>query len=151
MQEDRAAEIARARPDVPAEHQHHIVEMVPAVHALMAAAIGQAHRPVVVAVGGQVAPAEVRPYRIHRQPGLQRRPAIAVIAGDYPHRLQRRAAVALALQGDDAGAAERAAHDAISGYQNALRRRAGAGAHGENQPLPGDISAILVAVTDFGV
>lgn len=45
----RAAASAKARPDVPVQHQTHVVEPVLPPHGLMAGGIGHSYRPVVVA------------------------------------------------------------------------------------------------------
>ncbi len=114
MHEDGAAFAPHARPVVITEHQHQIVEMVVALQSFGASPRWQGDQPVVVAVGGIVAPAVVIADGAHRQSGAGPGDAVGPIKYlAHCEAAERRRAVAFALQGVDAGAAERRGPDAM--------------------------------------
>ena len=93
---------------VVAEHEHEIVERVGALQAFGASPRRQPHEPVVVAVGGIVAPAVMVADRPHRQA----RARSGAPVGAIEHLAHRKAAawgrtVAFALHRADTAAAER--------------------------------------------
>ena len=149
--DSQAAAVAAAFGDVPVEHDDDVVEPVIAHHALVARGEWQADRTIVVGVSRRVAPAEIGADGTQCKTRRRIDAVAAPVAAEHFHRRSRRRAVAFALVRGDTGAPERTAHDAVSGNQQPLRGVRRPGPHGQNQPAAGDISAILVAVTDFGV
>src|SRR5690606_8885322 len=111
MHEDGAAAASDPVSDVPVEDDADIVQPVGAEHALMAGGIGEADRPVVVAVRRGVAPAVPLANHPHfeARPGVETA-AAPVEAAEHPHGGDRGAAVALPLPGRDARPSEGAGH-----------------------------------------
>ncbi len=102
------------------QNHDHVVEAVAAPQAFVAAGIGQAHRAVVAAVGGIVAPAVVGPERPGGEGGGRRGQAVgAPQDGDRVPVSPRRGAVALAFPAGDARAAERTGHRQAAGAEKA--------------------------------
>ena len=108
MHEDRAALPLDSRPVVIAEHEHEIVEMILALQAFGASPRRQFDQPIIVAARGIVAPAVMRADRMHRQPRARPRNPVGAVEHLADRKAAKRCpAIAFALQGADAAAAER--------------------------------------------
>jgi DNA-binding response OmpR family regulator len=114
MHEYGTALVPHPRPVVIAEHQHEIVEMIFALQPFGAAPRRQRYQPVVVAVGGIVAPAITVADRANRKLGAGPGDAVGSIQHLADRKTaERRAAVGFAFQGAYAGPAKRRGPDAM--------------------------------------
>ena len=108
VNEHRAAAAGNARPGVVVDFDNQIIEMVGAAQPVAGLSGRQPEGPIVAPVGRILAPGIVRPDSPDRQP--RDRPRSAVGPPPQPHQPKpaaRRCAVAFALVGQDAAAAER--------------------------------------------
>ena len=130
VEEDGAAAPAAARRNIPVEHQAIIVKTIRATHRLVACAVRNPDRPVVVAVIRDLAPAQSGMDLAHGEARASCRHVIpAKITRQDAHRAKRRGAVALALVGRDSAAPERAGKHRATGDEKALGWVAGTRAH----------------------
>lgn len=132
VNEDRASLSRFRRRVVVGDDDDDVVEMIVPVHAFGRKAafpgFGVQHQAVVVRVGGVIGPAVPRADALHRQPRCRRRQPVG--PEEKPPQApfaRRRAAVALALVGDDPAAPQRHFEAKRSGMKHAARRCAGQG------------------------
>lgn len=120
MEEDGAAAAPPPGRGVVVEDDDDIVEMIGAPKLLMGGGIGQAHGPVVVAVVGRIAPAVMAGDGLERKCGQGRRDAVAPEenAAEAPPAAGC-GAIALALAGCRAAAAEKAGKNQTADLENA--------------------------------
>jgi len=124
MEEDRAAAPAHARLQIVIHHADDVIESVVAPQPLRAVRRRQAHRPIVGARGGIVAPAVARRQRAGARPASG--PAVGPPQpAEHGEAAERRHAVAFPALHPDPAAAERAENLGRADSQQAARRSAG--------------------------
>lgn len=127
MQKDGAAKLLAARPQIMAEDDDDVIEMIFPPHNLVARCEGQSYGPVIGWAHRIIAPAHERVERPHRDPRPRTRPAIRPVEAKEQRPGPRGCrAIAFPLGSTNTRCTDRAGNVQAANPQQALDRTAGA-------------------------